>query len=384
MLRSRFAFKLFASYFLVILISVGGIWLATRFTTPGAYQRHLSSMEEAMRAGDMMGMGGRGQGNGQGEGQGGQGAGQFYKNYQDSFNEALLIAAAAAALISLVASAAMSRSVVSPLRDIAQASARIAEGNYEQRITAQGSDEFAQLAGSFNQMAEQLQQVETMRRQLIGDVAHELRTPLTSIQGYAEGLMDGVLPPTAESYQQIHSEAQRLSRLVEDLQELSRVESRAVHLDILPIDAAAVIGTVVKRLQRQFDEKRVTLEAHLPQAPLTLLADEGRAVQILTNLAGNALQHTPAGGAVSISVLREKNEARFSVRDNGEGISAEHLPRLFDRFYRADKSRARARGGSGVGLTISKHLVESQGGRIAAQSAGVGQGSEFTFTLPLA
>ncbi|GAB4538221.1 MAG: hypothetical protein Fur002_01360 [Anaerolineales bacterium] len=380
--RSRFALKLFASYFLVILISVGGIWFAARFTNPGAYQRHLSSMEQAMNSGGMMM--GHGQGNGQGAGQGGLLSPQFYKNYQDSFNEALLIAAAAAAALSLAASAFISRSVVAPIRAMTQASARIAEGSYEQRVPARGSDEFAQLAGSFNQMAERLEQVETMRRQLIGDVAHELRTPLTSIQGFAEGLMDGVLPATAETYQQIHSEAQRLSRLVEDLQELSRVESRAVQLDIRPVDSAAVIRTVVKRLQHQFDEKRVTLEAHLSEAPLTLLADEGRAVQVLTNLTGNALQHTPAGGKVSISVLRDKNEARFSVRDNGEGISSEHLPRLFDRFYRADKSRARARGGSGVGLTISKHLVESQGGRIAAHSAGMEQGSEFTFTLPLA
>jgi histidine kinase len=155
-------------------------------------------------------------------------------------------------------------------------------------------------------------------------------------------------------------------------------------LDIHSVEAAAVVGTVVKRLQPQFDAKRVTLAANLPTEKITFLADEGRAVQILTNLVGNALQHTPKDGTVTISALRDKNEARFSVRDTGEGIEAEHLPRIFDRFYRADKSRSRARGGSGIGLTISRHLVEAQGGKIRAESEGKNKGSVFTFTLPIA
>jgi histidine kinase len=170
---------------------------------------------------------------------------------------------------------------------------------------------------------------------------------------------------------------------VEDLQELSRVESRAIHLDIHPVEAASVIGTVIKRLQHQFDGKRVMLATDLPAERITFLADEGRAIQILTNLVGNALQHTPENGTVTISVLRDKNEARISVRDTGEGIEAEHLPRIFDRFYRADKSRSRARGGSGIGLTIAKHLAESQGGKIWAESEGKNKGSVFTFTLPV-
>ena len=194
--------------------------------------------------------------------------------------------------------------------------------------------------------------------------------------------MDGVLPASDETYQQIHNEAERLSRLVEDLQELSRVESRAVQMDIRAVDSASVIGTVVKRLQNQFDGKRVALITELPANP-SFLADEGRAIQILTNLVGNALQHTPEDGIVTISVLRDKNEVRISVRDTGEGIDAEHLARIFDRFYRVDKSRSRARGGSGIGLTIAKHLVESQGGKIWAESEGKNKGSVFTFTLPL-
>jgi histidine kinase len=233
-------------------------------------------------------------------------------------------------------------------------------------------------------MAEQLEQVEDMRRRLIGDVAHELRTPLTAIKGYAEGLMDNVLPASAETYQQIHAESERLNRLVDDLQELSRVEAKAVLLDVHPVDSAALINTVIKRMQYQFDGKRIALTSNLSADPIHVLADEGRAIQILTNLIGNALQYTPENGTVAVSVSREKDHARISIRDNGVGIPPEQLARIFDRFYRVDKSRSRARGGSGIGLTIARHLVEAHGGKLWAQSGGENQGSEFIFTLPLA
>jgi len=376
-IRSRLAFKLFASYFLVIAIGMGAIWVATRFTSPQAYQRHLAMMEQNG------GMGMMGQGNGQRNGLGGGIMSPFYQGYQASFNESLIAAVVAATLVAMLASVIISRNIVAPIRSMTGASERIAEGHYDERVELGGSDELSQLAHRFNQMAEQLEQVEAMRRQLIGDVAHELRTPLTAIKGSAEGLMDGVLPASDETYQQIHNEAERLSRLVEDLQELSRVESRAVQLDIRAVDSASVVGTVVKRLQHQFDGKRVTLTTDLSANP-SFLADEGRAIQILTNLVGNALQHTPENGMVTISVMRDKNEAQFSIRDTGEGIDEEHLARIFDRFYRVDKSRSRTRGGSGIGLTIAKHLVESQGGKIWAESAGKNKGSVFTFTLPLA
>ncbi len=375
-IRSRLVFKLFASYFLVIVIGMGSIWVATRFTAPRAYQRHLSAMEQNMR--------GQGMGQGLGMGQGGGMMAQYYQEFQTSFNESLILAVVIASLVALLASVFISRGVVAPIHRMTQASERIAEGRYDERVQVHQSDELGQLARSFNQMAERLEQVETMRRQLIGDVAHELRTPLTAIKGSAEGLMDGVLPASDETYQQIHKEAERLNHLVDDLQELSRVESRAIALDIRPVDSALVIGTVVKRLQNQFDAKRVSLSVDLPPEPVFFLADEGRAVQVLTNLVGNALRHTPENGVVSISAAREKNEVKISVRDTGEGIEAGHLPRIFDRFYRADKSRSRARGGSGIGLTIAKHLVEAMGGKIAAQSEGKNKGSVFTFTLPAA
>lgn len=380
-LQSRLGIKLFISYFIVILVGMSVIGITANLTTPAAYARHLSFMEQQIGGGMGQGMG---MGQGQGFGQGGGMMSNFYQNFRNTFNEALIVAVIAASVVALAVSYVFSRNILAPVRVMKNASQRIAEGHYDERVEISGEDELHQLAGSFNKMAEQLEQVETMRRRLIGDVAHELRTPLTAIKGSAEALMDGVLPASAETYSQIHAEAERLSRLVDDLQELSRVESRAVQLNIHPADSTSLLQTVAKRLSHQFDEKRVTLTLNLPRDPILVLADGDRAIQILTNLIGNALQYTPPDGEVIISIESNDHEARFSVRDTGYGIPAEHLKHIFDRFYRVDKSRSRAHGGSGIGLTIAKHLVEAHGGKIWAESAGENKGSVFIFTLPLA
>ena len=378
-LRSYLGIKLFLSYFVVILVGMSVIGITTKIVTPRAFARHLLAMESQIGSGQGMGMG-------QGLGMMGQGGGmmsEFYRNFQATFTESLLTAVAAASLAALVVSFVFSRSILAPVFVMMNASQRIAEGHYDERVQLLGTDELNQLAGSFNKMAEQLEQVENMRRRLLGDVAHELRTPLTAIKGSAEGLMDGVLPASDETYQQIHSEAERLSRLVDDLQELSRVESRAIQLDVHPVDSTMLIQTVAKRLQYQFDEKRINLTLNLPAQPIHVLADEGRAIQVLTNLVGNALQYTSENGSVTVSVKPEKNEAQFSISDTGVGIPDEHLINIFDRFYRVDKSRSRAHGGSGIGLTIAKHLVEAHGGKIWVESEGKNKGSVFSFTLPL-
>lgn len=372
-INAHLGIKLFASYFLVIIIGMVVIWGTTVITTPRAFERHLSFMEQRLGAGNGMMMG---------QGQGGMMA-DFYLNFQASFNESLIIAVIAASLVALIASFILSKSVIAPVRVMMNASQRISEGHYDERVQSQGVDELSQLAASFNQMAEQLEQVENMRRRLIGDVAHELRTPLTAIKGSAEGLMDGVLPASDETYQQIHNEAERLNKLVNDLQELSRVEAKAIPLNVQPVKVTRLIETVTKRMQFQFDEKRVIFNRQMPHDPILVLADEDRALQILTNLLGNALQYTPESGTVTVTIEREKNMARFSIHDSGIGIPAEHLAHIFDRFYRVDKSRSRTHGGSGIGLTISKHLVEAQGGKIWAESDGENKGSVFVFTLPI-
>jgi histidine kinase len=199
-----------------------------------------------------------------------------------------------------------------------------------------------------------------------------------------EGLLDGVLSANDETYQQIYLEADRLNRLVDDLQELSRVEARSYQLEIRPVDISSLVQTVTKRLAPDAESKHISLGLEqIPHVP-PVYADEDRVIQILTNLTNNALKYTPEGGKINISIKRLNDEILISVHDTGIGISAEHLPHIFDRFYRVDKSRSRQNGGgSGIGLTIARALVEAQGGRIWVESAGDGQGSTFNFTLPV-
>jgi histidine kinase len=380
--RRHLGAKLLLSYLVIILVGVAVLIAASQFILPASFNRHLAGM------GTMMGnmMGGQGQGQGQGLGLGRLGVmPQLYADFRAGFNEALFYAALAAALVAVVISFYLSRSVIAPISAMSRAAQRIADGRYDERVQVRGADELAQLAIRFNQMAENLNQVESMRRRLIGDVSHELRTPLTAIKGSMEGLMDGVLPATQETYQQIHAEADRLNRLVDDLQELSRVESHAYELDIRPLEVSSLVQTVVKRLTPQAEAKHISLDLDLAADLPRVLADEGRAIQVLTNLAGNALQHTPENGRITIAAKHIDHEVQISVRDTGIGIPLEHLPHIFDRFYRADASRSRhAGGGSGIGLTIARALVEAHGGRLWAESAGEGAGSTFTFTLPIA
>jgi histidine kinase len=223
-----------------------------------------------------------------------------------------------------------------------------------------------------------------MRQQLIGDVAHELKTPLASIKGYMEGLEDGVISATPETFQLVHREASRLQRLVQDLQELSRTEAGQVNLSLQPADPYPLIETTVNRIRPQFAEKRLELCIDLPETLPHVFADPDRTGQILMNLLGNALQYTPADGSVTISALNDGKFVRFSLSDTGIGLGKEDKERIFQRFFRVDKSRSRSSGGSGVGLTIARYLVEAQGGDIWVESEGVGRGSTFHFTLPIA
>ena len=373
-IRERLGAKLFLANLAVILVGVIILAITIQLTVPAAFNRHMGGM-----------MNGTGMGNMMGQGQG-QGAGQtLFQSFRASMFESLGYAVTASVLAALLFSWFLSRRIVAPVQTLSAASQSIAEGHYDERVQVNGADEIAQLAASFNQMAGQLEQVESMRRQLIGDVTHELRTPLTSIKGYMEGLVDGVLPSTPETFNQIHREADRLSRLVDDLQELSRVEAKAYALDLRSVAVSDLVQTTVKRLSPQAMGKRIALRSSLPADLPPLLADEDRITQVLVNLVANAIQYTPEGGDVTISAVRAGDEIHVTVKDTGIGIPPEHIANLFTRFYRVDKSRSRnAGGGSGIGLTVAKHLVEAHGGRIWAESAGEGQGSTFTFSLKIA
>ena len=374
-IRRHLGAKLFISYLIVILVGVVVLGSAAELVVPSAFDRHLAAMNGMMQ--QMMGRSSSGL------------SGDLFQNFRAAVTEALTFAALAAFLAAVLVSLFVSRQVVAPVRAMMSASQRIAEGNYADRVHVSGDlakgeqDELAQLALSFNQMAAKLQQTENMRRQLIGDVAHELRTPLTAIKGSMEGLIDGVLPADAETFQAIHHEADRLQRLVNDLQELSRVESGTFELVRQVVNVPDLLASTVARLGKQFEEKGVALETQVPSGLPQVLADKDRIDQVLLNLAGNALQYTPSGGKVILSAHAQDGEIHIAVSDNGIGIPPEHLPHLFTRFYRVDKSRSRAGGGSGIGLTIARHLVEAHGGRIWVVSSGSGQGSTFTFTLPV-
>ncbi len=370
-IREHLGAKLFLANLVVILVGIGILAITIQVTIPAAFNRHMGLMDPATMSG--MGMG---QGQGQGLGK------TLFENFRASMFESLGYAVTASVIAALLVSFFISRRIVAPVRTLTNASQHIAEGHYAERVQVNGSDEIAQLAERFNKMTNQLEQVESMRRQLIGDVAHELRTPLTSIKGYMEGLIDGVLPSTPETFDQIHHEADRLSRLVDDLQELSRVEAKAYPLDFRSLTVPNLVQTTIKRLSPQATAKRIRLRSSLPADLPHILADEDRITQVLVNLVANAIQYTPEDGEVTIFAARHENEIYISVKDTGIGIPPEFLANLFTRFYRVDKSRSRnAGGGSGIGLTIAKHLVEAHGGRIWAESTGEGQGSTFSFSL---
>jgi signal transduction histidine kinase len=374
-LRSHLGAKLFLSYLIVllsgILVMASAVWLAV----PNAFDRRMMRLEHGMP------MGGIAPGVGA--------VRELFLGFRAAVGDAVLLAILVSFGLAMVVSALISHRVVAPVRAMQTASTRIAEGHFSERVETYSqnpehiTDELGQLALNFNQMAESLEQTETMRRQLIADVAHELRTPLTAIKGMAEGLLDGVLEPQAENYEHIHREADRLERLVNDLQELSRVEAGQYHLEIQSVSISDMVKDVTSRLGRQYEEKGVDLEVDLhPDLPMVSV-DRDRIDQVLQNLAGNALQYTPAGGKVTIRAQRSAHGLLVEVSDTGAGISPEHLDKVFTRFYRVDKSRARPGGGSGIGLTIARHWVEAHGGSIRAESAGLGKGSCFSFDIPI-
>jgi two-component system sensor histidine kinase BaeS len=372
-LRRHLGWKIFFSYLVVIVVGVVVLATATEFVVPSAFDCHLAAMGSLMT-----GMMGTDLNN------------DLFSNFRAAVNEALAVAALAATLAAIAVSVFVSRQVVIPVQEMMLASRRIAEGHYSERVQIAANvkssemDELDQLALSFNRMASALEQVESKRRQLIGDVAHELRTPLTTIKGSMEGLIDGMLPSNEDAFQEIYREADRMERLVNDLQELSRVEVGAYDLELRPLAVSHLVDVTVQRLSRQFEEKGIVLDLNIPKGLPNVYADENRIYQVLLNLVGNALQYTPQGGRVEITADYAEGEVFITVTDTGIGIPKEHLENIFTRFYRVDKSRSRAGGGSGIGLTISKHLVEAHGGRIWVEDNQSRKGSVFAFTLPIA
>ena len=295
----------------------------------------------------------------------------------------LAVAVGASVATALALSWVVSARVVQPIRALAAAAPRIARGTHTARVPVRGTDELAQLAEAFNEMARSLQHAEEIRRQLLADVAHELRTPLATVESYVEALADGVLAADAENWGAIRTETGRLNRLVNDLQRVSRAEAHQLDLHPAPTDPGELVQDAVKAARPAFASKGVALETDIRTDLLTVDVDRERIAEVLANLLTNALRHTPPGGTVGTSVSQRADRIELVVADDGEGIAAEHLGRVFERFYRIDPARARASGGTGIGLAIVRAIVEAHGGAVQASSEGAGHGATFTVRLPM-
>ncbi|MBD2342864.1 sensor histidine kinase [Anabaena subtropica] len=276
----------------------------------------------------------------------------------------------------------VSKRIMQRLTEMEQITQQFAAGHLEARLPLSDIPELNRLGTSFNRMAASLEGVEARRRELIGDMTHELRTPLTVVRGYLEELADGEIAPSPEVYRRLAKETRRLERLVNDLQELSKAEAGYLPIKIQPVNLYPLLESLVERFSDQLlEDGPVLLGEFTPQIPL-VLADIDRTEQILVNLLGNAIRYT-IKGSITISTWTKHKKLWIAVIDTGIGIAPEDIPHVFERFWRADQSRDRHSGGTGIGLTITKHLVELQGGKIQVESE-LGIGSTFEFCLPLA
>jgi signal transduction histidine kinase len=293
-----------------------------------------------------------------------------------------LLAGAIAAVIALVLARWLARGMTQPLRDMAEASRRMETGDYSTRVLTSTRDEVGQLATAFNRMSRELENLEASRRDLVANVSHELKTPITAIRAHLENLLDGVEQPNSQTLEIMLAQSERLGRLVEQLLDLSRLESGDVPLRREPVSLAPLVALVMSEIEVACADREVEVVSDLSDDLPTIEADSERVHQVIFNLVDNAVRFTPEGGEVRIEAHRHNGSVEVSVADTGVGIPADALPRLFERFYRVDPARAREDGGTGIGLAIARSVVEAHGGSIRAESAP-GHGSVFTFDLPV-
>ena len=284
--------------------------------------------------------------------------------------------------VGIVGGAVIARVISAPVGDLVKAARRIGQGELGVRVPARGSRELVELAETFNGMAADLQRAETLRNNLMADVSHELRTPLTVLEGNLRAALDDVYGLDEVEVANLYSQTRHLIRLVNDLRELALAETQQLPLDKQPTDVNALVTETVQALEPLAAEKGVVLADRTDALPVVAV-DSGRLRQVLFNLLFNALRHTPAGGEITVTGSLDVSGVRLAVQDTGEGLEPDQLASVFDRFYRADKSRSRETGGSGLGLAIVKAIVEAHGGQVEAHSQGKGRGSTFLISLPL-
>lgn len=299
--------------------------------------------------------------------------------YDQSVSTVVVAAVVVAALASIGLAVLMARMLARPLAEVGAAARRVAAGDYAARVPREGPEELVSLADSFNQMASGLERQEKMRRDFIANAAHELRTPLTNLQGYLEALRDGVITADRATYESLWDEAERLVRLSRSLDALAEGDAATTRPNVIELDLAAAVRAALDLAQPTLERAGLTLVVDLPEE-LLARANPDHLSQVLGNLISNAARYTPAGGTVTVRAERRPADLLVSIANTGDGIPADDLERVFERFYRVEKSRDRARGGAGIGLAIVKQLVEAGGGRVGAESTD-GQ-TRFWFSLP--
>lgn len=303
--------------------------------------------------------------------------------FSDAMRTALLAGGLSALAAAVGVSLAMSARLASPISRLAAAAHRIALGHYAERVPSVDAAEVGELAAAFNTMSASLEDDERRRLQLVGDVAHELRTPLSIVDGYLEGLQDGVIEATPATWQLMRRETGRLNRLVGDLAELWRAEARQLPLAITHVPVRAVLDELRERFAPEASLRGMVIEV-AEGCAVTVAADRDRLVQVLANYVSNALRYAPDRSTVCLAADESGSRVRIAVGDDGPGLTAEQLAHLYERFYRPDHSRSRALGGSGIGLAISRALAEAMQGQVWAESDGPGRGSRFFVALPAA
>ncbi|MET8799425.1 ATP-binding protein [Nocardia sp. NPDC004568] len=359
---SSFGTRLFGALTVVVIGCAVSAWLVASAMAPGIFHDHLGQAGIDHNSDQAA-------------------------HVEQAFGQAIMLAwglaVAIAVLLALAVSWYITHRVQRSLTAVTTSAARIAGGRYDTRVHSPGlGREFDQLAVTVNELARRLDATETTRRRMLADLGHEMRTPIATLDSYLEALDDGVRDFDDETRQVLRSATHRLERLVQDISAVSRAEEHLTRIQPVPTTTAILITHAVHAVHERYDTKGVALRAHL-QDSAAVSVDPDRLGQVLGNLLDNALRHTPAGGRVTVSSrLAGPGRVEIAVTDTGDGIAPDHLDHLFDRFYRADTARDRRHGGSGIGLTITRALVEAHHGHLRAESRGPGHGARFTVELP--
>ena len=366
----------------VTLVAVGLLGLLVGRTASGAFEDYLVGRETG-DLGDMGRMMEEMMGPAASQQMLEQMIGPAERAYLTAINNAVWLAGGLAALVAIALGVLLARQISSPVRALTSAAQGVASGDLDQRVPVRSRDELGELAEAFNAMAEAVGRQEALRRRMAADIAHELRTPLAVIQANLEAILDGVRPLSTDAVEDIHQETQLLARLVADLRDLSLAEAGQLPLQKRPTDLDALARSTVARFAARAGERGVRLAVEATEGLPRAHVDPDRLAQVLGNLLENALRHTARGGAVDIRLGpgEQPDTLQVTVRDTGSGIPAEHLPNVFEHFYRADGARSRATGGTGIGLAVVKQLVEAHGGRVSVESPS-GEGTVFEFVLP--